>query len=1136
MDQQSPLAASVPQIRSRITVVCAECKRLKLKCDRRSPCSSCTKRDTVARCIYSPAAAEKVDLHSLNNRLMQVEATLAQLTSGTFQSSYPPAQPQNATGSHTPTLVSPATSQSSHHTSASHQHHHHPAAIMTPERGSSCSLALSLDEIRSAWLDAAGSGRCNRPTPGRSVPPTKSDISSSKMECQPRLPRNMNPSFYPHSRHSNPQPLLPSISLYYSTPSPPPFGSPPHTPFLSITPAILDLLPTTPTCMRILARAKTIFDLRPVPLFGGWGRFQRNVISMLNDRPGVNYATGPGDSSYPGNGANKSEHLSSDSGEKQRSGSLPFFSIACAVLAVGASVSAPELLGGENINAGFLYALSQQALSIWETSSSQKCERDYILYLVACLVGANYLLIVTSDTSEDSKEMEGRNEAVGKARAVFPLVGKMVNVARVIDLGKERAAWQEEESECTSKGQSEGRIWEEFRRTVWWDVMFYDLFVSDALGHPSLISPLSYSPKFPEMSDMSYDPHSKRYVAARCRLVHLAQRVRHKLSHPGCCCGYTFDQATALEDDVRRWSRESLLLDDDERCDERRHIWELSIVAQLLILRAYIPFLISANSAASAKKQANVASVPNKGRSALDEKSPIQGSVLAMATQSCLGAAQTILRLGTKLKTSISKESNGGSTLVGPILMDIYSLERMVFDAVVITQSSTAVSVVSEAEVRRGFDILAEREFTLGQERREIWETVQQRVFASGKLQFPPAGSGTKRKHDQLESPIATIDKTSIRKVEGAASKHPKISKQQPVVGIRYRPGKMLVTPPIRTAEPEYERFKVTEYSYIPDIDVRGAGNEQFHQHSLSPQQSKHHVGTYSDPPAVLSPQQHVTQVEHRTPVDSPMAQTKPMYHFDEAQASATSFNDYARNHAVNGDAQTDHPSPASYRSNVSPFNSHRFGSPESFSKHTPNSQVAADSPTIGFDISDGQTAAKYPVGGPPKFGSDRQSFAPDNPQPHYDKISPFPNPGAEVIRSPVLNSSASSVEGHSHRSSPARYEVPAPDSGHSSAGFISVGSYEPLGVRMEGSVSGTPIYERSLYDKVQQHQILQHGSHALSVNSHPPHNVITNSFIGELAQGFSMPTHHRHASHQSWTSTQPPQPLVDATASQNFW
>ncbi|KAF7319366.1 Fungal specific transcription [Mycena chlorophos] len=71
-------AANPPQVRSRITVVCAECKRLKLKCDRRTPCGSCVKRDTVARCVYSPAAAEKVDLHSLNNRLIQVEQLLAQ--------------------------------------------------------------------------------------------------------------------------------------------------------------------------------------------------------------------------------------------------------------------------------------------------------------------------------------------------------------------------------------------------------------------------------------------------------------------------------------------------------------------------------------------------------------------------------------------------------------------------------------------------------------------------------------------------------------------------------------------------------------------------------------------------------------------------------------------------------------------------------------------------------------------------------------------------------------------------------------------------------------------------------------------------------------------------------------------------
>ncbi|KAF8976579.1 hypothetical protein BDQ17DRAFT_1272160, partial [Cyathus striatus] len=84
-----PTLSTGPQIRSRITVVCAECKRLKLKCDRRNPCGSCTKRDTVSRCVYSPAAAEKVDLHSLNNRLMQVEAALEKITSGQFHSSYP---------------------------------------------------------------------------------------------------------------------------------------------------------------------------------------------------------------------------------------------------------------------------------------------------------------------------------------------------------------------------------------------------------------------------------------------------------------------------------------------------------------------------------------------------------------------------------------------------------------------------------------------------------------------------------------------------------------------------------------------------------------------------------------------------------------------------------------------------------------------------------------------------------------------------------------------------------------------------------------------------------------------------------------------------------------------------------------
>ncbi|KAL5531085.1 hypothetical protein ACEPAG_3961 [Sanghuangporus baumii] len=70
------LGNNAPTMRSRVTVVCAECKKQKLKCDRRIPCESCVKRNTVARCVYTPAAIEKVDMTSINNRLRVVEGSL----------------------------------------------------------------------------------------------------------------------------------------------------------------------------------------------------------------------------------------------------------------------------------------------------------------------------------------------------------------------------------------------------------------------------------------------------------------------------------------------------------------------------------------------------------------------------------------------------------------------------------------------------------------------------------------------------------------------------------------------------------------------------------------------------------------------------------------------------------------------------------------------------------------------------------------------------------------------------------------------------------------------------------------------------------------------------------------------------
>lgn len=275
-----------------------------------------------------------------------------------------------------------------------------------------------------------------------------------------------------------------------------------------------------------------------------------------------------------------------------------------------------------------------------------------------------------------------------------------------------------------------------------------------------------------------------------------------------------------MEDEVRKWSRESIFQDDDEKVEDRRHAWELSLAAQVLVLRAYVPFLISASSAAAAKKPTSSVSGPGKlpGKPGPSEKPQIQGNAMAMATQSCLGAAQAILRLGNKLNVSLFKEpGSSASPVVGPILMDLYPLERMVLDAVVITQSSTAVSVVSEAEVRRGLEIMMDREFVLGKERREIWEVMKQRVLTPGKLQIPSQSVqfSAKRKHDQLSPVAANPNDVVQHKKDNLPSKYAKTSPAAlPVFGVRVRPGRMGSSGPIHPTGNDYERRTNTPRNY----------------------------------------------------------------------------------------------------------------------------------------------------------------------------------------------------------------------------------------------------------------------------------------------------------------------------------
>lgn len=82
------------QNRSRVTVVCAECKRLKLKCDRKQPCTACKSKDKSDKCIYSAEAHNKVDMHSVNIRVTNNEVALGLIARGIpfeYECSYPPA-------------------------------------------------------------------------------------------------------------------------------------------------------------------------------------------------------------------------------------------------------------------------------------------------------------------------------------------------------------------------------------------------------------------------------------------------------------------------------------------------------------------------------------------------------------------------------------------------------------------------------------------------------------------------------------------------------------------------------------------------------------------------------------------------------------------------------------------------------------------------------------------------------------------------------------------------------------------------------------------------------------------------------------------------------------------------------------
>ncbi|EIW79721.1 hypothetical protein CONPUDRAFT_58514 [Coniophora puteana RWD-64-598 SS2] len=114
-----------------------------------------------------------------------------------------------------------------------------------------------------------------------------------------------------------------------------------------------------------------------------------------------------------------------------------------------------------------LFALSQQALTVFENSNTYDLD-----YLVAMILQVLYVL------------HEGKARL---AHNLLPDVGKMVNVARTMGLDSDPDDFP-----------GKFTLFEaELRRRVWWDIYYYDLFISDYMGRAPLINDHECSTRLP---------------------------------------------------------------------------------------------------------------------------------------------------------------------------------------------------------------------------------------------------------------------------------------------------------------------------------------------------------------------------------------------------------------------------------------------------------------------------------------------------------------------------------------------------------------------------------------------------------------------------------------------------------------
>jgi hypothetical protein len=383
--------------------------------------------------------------------LTHVESFLALHTCGRFQSSYPSSGLTGDSTNAIPCASSSDIFHHHHHTSPFHQNDVDDFFMITPQ--SLTSIWLKDLEVSTSKFASFGKS-CN--TPMKITPfdherrHSDAHISSSSCYGAPQtIPRSQLKRHLKSQRNAAHIALPPMTIYFLSGPSNTQrasiseCGVPLQSELLSrnskpqATPALLSFLPSLPTCQRLLRFAGEVFRIRPLwfdPSYGpdhGWKGFEIKCLQALG---GGEDGTGKRkEKSFSAKRAKEiyyggQQHLSADA-ESSSCGtdiegafSLTFFAQICAVLAIGAISS--EIAGGEKTptteSPAFFYALSQQALGVWDTHDSSSATtagniEEKLEYLFASLLGVVYFLLSgtvasAADSSQNNVEEDGEDE------------------------------------------------------------------------------------------------------------------------------------------------------------------------------------------------------------------------------------------------------------------------------------------------------------------------------------------------------------------------------------------------------------------------------------------------------------------------------------------------------------------------------------------------------------------------------------------------------------------------------------------------------------------------------------------------------------------------------------------------------